>query len=139
MKTREIADLLQGELSGDGEVEIVRVAALGTATTGDIAFVEKSATEIASNASCVIAPVGSQVNTSITLITVTNPKLASPQIAAVLHPAKVRPAEVHPSAVIAESASIGEGAFIGAFTCVGDRSEVGDGTHLRAGAKVGDD
>src|SRR5436190_10745341 len=139
MRTREIANLLKGKLSGDGEVEILRVAALGTASTGEIAFVERSATKIASNASCLIVPIGIQINSGVTHITVTNPKLAFAQVAAVLHPPKVRTAETHTSAVIAESASIGNDVFIGAFTCIGDRSEIGDGTHLRAGAKVGDD
>jgi UDP-3-O-[3-hydroxymyristoyl] glucosamine N-acyltransferase len=139
MKTREIADLVRGELSGDGEVEILRVAALGTASTGDIAFVEKSANKIVSDASCLIVSAGIGIDSGVTHILVTDSKLAFAKVAAVLHPAKVRAAEIHDSAVIAESASIGKDVFIGAFTCIGDRSEIGDGTHLRAGAKVGDD
>ena len=139
MKTREIADLLRGELSGDGEIEIFHVAALGTASAGDVAFVEKTAADIMSNASCLIVPVGSQINSGVTHIMVSNPKLAFAQVAEILHRAKVRTAEIHGSAVIAESTSIGKDVFVGAFTCVGDRSEIGDNTHLRAGAKVGDD
>ena len=55
MKTQEIADFLSGELVGDGNVEIERVAALSTATTGEIAFLEK-VTPTASNASSLIVP-----------------------------------------------------------------------------------
>ncbi|MFN0279412.1 MAG: UDP-3-O-(3-hydroxymyristoyl)glucosamine N-acyltransferase [Pyrinomonadaceae bacterium] len=138
MKTSEIAAFLRGELTGDNDVEIVRVAALDSASKGDIAFVAKTDSEILSSASCLIVPNGFQ-HSDITFISVANPKLAFAQIAAILHPAKSRVAEIHESAVIATNARIGTNVFIEAFTCVGDRSEIGDGTQLRAGAKVGDD
>jgi len=138
MRTREIADFLNGKLTGDGDVEILGVAALDKASVNEIAFVEKPQTEILSNASCVIVPAGFQHDTNVPLIRVTNPKLAFAQIAAVLNPAKGRPGQIHSSAVIADGARIGENVFVGAFTCIGERSEIGDGTHLRAGAKVGD-
>ena len=139
METREIAEFLRGELIGDGDVDIVCVAALETASTGDIAFVEKIDGEIVSNASCLIVPNNFEGSNSIPFIKAANPKLAFAQIAAVLHPAKNRPPEIHASAVIATNALIGKDVFLGAFTCVGENSSVGDGTHLRAGAKVGDD
>lgn len=139
MKAREIAEFLRGELIGDGDVEIDRVAALDTASSGSIAFVEKVESEIGSNASCLIAPVNYDGGTSLTYIKIANPKLAFSQIAAILHPPRSRQSEIHSSAVISESAQIGKGVFIGPFTCVGERSEVGDNTQLRAGAKVGDD
>lgn len=138
MKTREIADFLRGELSGDGDIEIERVAALDNASKGEITFVEKPEGKILSDTSCLIVPANFPINGDFTFIKVSNPKLAFAQIAALLHPAKMRPTEIHDSAVIAESALIGKDVFIGAFTCVGENSEIGDGSHLRAGAKVGD-
>ncbi len=138
MKTREIADLLRGELSGDGDIEIKRAAALDNASTGEIAFVEKTNGELVSRASCLIVPAGFQNNDNITFISVANPKLAFAQIAAILHPAKTRSPEIHPSAVLATNARIREDVFIGAFVCIGEHSEIGDGTQMRAGAKVGD-
>jgi UDP-3-O-[3-hydroxymyristoyl] glucosamine N-acyltransferase len=137
MKTREIAELLRGELTGDGEIDISGIAALNAASTGDIAFVEGSVSDISSNASCLLVPAFPEGSAGA-CIKVPNPKLAFARIAAVLHPAKKRTAKIHDSAVIAETALIGKDVFIGAFTCVGDRSEIGDRTQLRAGAKVGD-
>ncbi len=139
MKTREIADLLRGELSGDGDIEILRVAALDAASAGEIAFVDKAKGEIVSSASCLIVPADFQSNDGVAFIKVAEPKLAFARIAAILHPSKVRPGEIHNSAVITFTARIGKDVFIGAFCCVGERSEIGDSTQLRAGAKVGDD
>ena len=137
MKTREIAEFLRGEVTGDGDIEIVRVAALDAASAGDIAFVEKPEGENLSRASCLIVPADFQSDSDVPFIRVANPKLAFAKIAAIIHPAEMRPGEIHNSAVIAESSRIGKDVFIGAFTCVGERSEIGDGTQLRAGAKVG--
>ncbi|MBK8464387.1 MAG: UDP-3-O-(3-hydroxymyristoyl)glucosamine N-acyltransferase [Chloracidobacterium sp.] len=139
MKTREIAEFLRGELVGDGDVDIDRVAALESASNGSIAFVEKTERSIVSTASCLIVPTDINSNLSIPFIKTENPKLAFAKMAALLHPAKTRSGEIHDTALISMNARIGTDVFIGAFTCVGERSEIGDGTHLRAGSKVGDD
>ena len=138
MKTYDIAEFLHGELVGDGETEVSRVADLSNAVTGDIAFAEKAGAEFTTKASCVIVPLGAADEFAGSLIKVKDPRLAFAQIAEQLHPPKKRRAEVHSSAVIAEDAQIGKDVFIGAFACVGEGSVIGDGTQLRAGAKVGD-
>jgi UDP-3-O-[3-hydroxymyristoyl] glucosamine N-acyltransferase len=141
MKAREIAALVGGELHGDGEIEITSVAALSSAGAGQLAFVEKPADVLDTDASCVIVPAGnvpSDAQKSVSTIRVTNPKLAFAQASAVLHPPKRRIPEIHPSALISPTAKIGTNVFIGSFTCVGDNSAVGEGTQLRAGVKVGD-
>lgn len=137
MKTQEIADFLSAELVGDGNIKIERVAALATASNAEIAFIEKTAGEIVTNASCLIVPLDFSSNNSLPYIRTPNPKLAFARVARQLHPPKTRVGEVHPSALIAETAEIGAKVFIGAFTCIGGRSTIGDGTQLRAGAKVG--
>ena len=140
MKTREIADLVGGELRGDGDVEITSAADIANAQPGQISFFEKSDERPATNASCVFVAngAGATESTTTVLIAVKNPKLAFAKTASVLHPRKVREAQIHPSAVIAPSARLGKNVFVGAFCCVGDNSVVGDGTQLRAGAKIGD-
>src|SRR5258708_35662567 len=137
MKTQEIAEFLSAELAGDGSVEIERIAALSTATAGEIAFLEKADTA-ASNASCIIVPSDFAAESGRPYIRVPNPKLAFALVAEVLHPSKKRTPEIHQTAIIAGNAKLGKDVFIGAFTCVGENSEIGDSTQLRAGAKVGD-
>ncbi|MGD9630710.1 MAG: UDP-3-O-(3-hydroxymyristoyl)glucosamine N-acyltransferase [Pyrinomonadaceae bacterium] len=145
MKLSEIAELVGGELIGDGDTEITSVADISKARPGQLAFFEKDAELPKTAASCVIVryrdaaiqsgtgPLG-----SVSILMVPNPKLAFAKAAAALHPPKQRDPERHPTAAIADSATIAEDAFIGAFTTVGENSAIGDGTHLRAGAKVGD-
>ncbi|HEX8248494.1 MAG TPA: UDP-3-O-(3-hydroxymyristoyl)glucosamine N-acyltransferase [Pyrinomonadaceae bacterium] len=138
MKIQEIADFINGNLRGAGDVEIRRVAAFESAQENEIAFLEKAETEKTTGASCVIAPENFEPALSCPTIRVTNPKVAFAKIAAVLHPPKKREPEIHRSAVIAENARIGKDVFIGAFACVGETSEIGAGTQIRAAAKIGD-
>ena len=136
MKTHEIAEILSGELVGDGQVEITSVADIDTAVEGDIAFLEK--TEFTTRASCLIVSKSFAGKLPATSIIVDDPKLAFALIAEILHPPKQPRPEIHASAVISESARIGADVFVGAYTCVGEGSEIGNGTQLRAGAKIGD-
>ena len=138
MKAREIAEFLNAELIGDGDVDIVRVAALESATKGEIAFVERSDIEIATNAACLIVPHGFAQQTGAAQIAVPNPKLAFALVAAEVHPPKKRGAGIHPTAVIAETATIGKDVFIGAFVCVGENSIIGDNSQILAGTRIGD-
>lgn len=144
MKVREIAQFLNGELVGDGAVEISSVSDISLAMEGQIAFYEKDEPLTDTHASCVIlgesatprAETGRLVSAS--LIVVSNPKLAFAKIATLLHPPKRREPEIHHSAIISDSAKIGATAFIGAFVTIGENSNIGKGSQLRAGAKVGD-
>jgi UDP-3-O-[3-hydroxymyristoyl] glucosamine N-acyltransferase len=138
MKTSEIAELVSGELRGDGEIEITACAAIDRAAAGEIAFLEGQELPSAFNASCLLVPNDTEQSTGCTMILVDRPKLAFARVAAVLHPPKLRKPEIHPTAVISASATIGKEVFIGAFAYVGDGSRIGDRTELRAGAKIGD-
>ena len=42
MKTKEIAEFLNGRIAGDGEIDISRPASLETATENEIGFFEKN-------------------------------------------------------------------------------------------------
>jgi UDP-3-O-[3-hydroxymyristoyl] glucosamine N-acyltransferase len=137
----ELAAHVGGRVVGDGGVSILRVASLGSAAAGDIAYVEEEklfAAATNTKASCVITPLGAEVKVQCR-IEVKNPKLAFALIAEVLHPPKQRPPEIHQTAVISSAAKIGGDVFIGAFVCVGENSILGDRTQIRAGAKIGDD
>ena len=50
MKAREIAELVGGDLRGDGDVEIVSVSDFSTAGPEQIAFIEKPDDELTTNA-----------------------------------------------------------------------------------------
>jgi UDP-3-O-[3-hydroxymyristoyl] glucosamine N-acyltransferase len=145
MKTREIAELVGGDLVGGGDFEIVSVADLAAARSDQIAFYEKSGEIPPTGASCILI---SRATTSeaeirplesVSLISVRDPKLAFAKVAAVLHPPKHPEPEIHSTAIISDTANLGNDLFIGAFAIIGGNSIIGDDTQLRAGVKVGDD
>ena len=138
MKTKKIAEFLEGNLIGNGELEISSLARLEIARADEISFVEKQETLAETKAGCLLVPENFESKLPGTLIQVKNPKLAFAKIAEILHPPKKPEKIIHQSAVIAENAKLGGNLFIGAFVCVGENSEIGDGTQLRAGAKIGD-
>ncbi|REJ78815.1 MAG: UDP-3-O-(3-hydroxymyristoyl)glucosamine N-acyltransferase [Acidobacteria bacterium] len=136
----EIAELVDGELTGNSDELIRSVSSPQNAGPHDLIFIsDESGFSFAedSAAGCVIAPMAFASSIEKPLIRVLDPKKAFAIAGSHLHPRKDRPAEIHPSAVIAKGARIGDNVFIGAFCCVGEGSEVGDGTHLRAGVKIG--
>lgn len=141
MKVKEIASFLGGTLVGESEAEILRVAAVETASKNAITFLEKidpskNLNEI--SASCVLTKKEFEQSLPCPRIEVESPKLSFALIAEILHPRKALDSEIHKSAVISDTASIGNEVFIGAFCCVGENSSVGDKTQIRAGAKIGD-
>ena len=84
MKIAELAELVNGKFSGDGNIEITKVADFAKAQTGEIAFLEKLENLSETNASCVIVPENSEL--PFPTIQVKNPKLAFAKIAEKLHP-----------------------------------------------------
>ena len=141
MKIGEIAIFLKGNLIGDGEDIIHRVAALEKAKEGEISFVEKQ--ELLDDiekiyASCLIVPIDFDGKTTCPLIRVKKPKLAFAKIAEVLHSKNTTKPRIHETAIIAKNATIGKDVSIGAFCCVGSGSQIGDQTQLSAGSKVGE-
>lgn len=136
MLIEQLNEIVNGELKGDGNVEITQVASIEKAQTGEIAFVEKEF--LTTKASCIIIPEKFSGSFSGPTIQVKNPKLAFAKIAEVLHPPKRRKSIIHLSSIISKSSKLGENLFIGAFCCIGDNSVIGDNTQFRAGAKIGD-
>lgn len=136
----ELSAHVNGQLKGDGNVSIHRVAALEAAGEGEIAYVEDEkffALARQARASCLIVPAAADLDVSCQ-IKVKDPKLAFARIAEILHPGKTRSPQIHSSAVIAADAHLGEDVFVGAFVCIGEGSQVADRTQLRAGVKIGD-
>src|SRR5436190_756771 len=137
MKASEIAEFLGAELSGDGDVNIERVAALATASTGDIAFVDKADGEVQSNASCLIVPFAFSADAARPAIRTADPKLAFARVAGVLNPRSKKTPMIHRSALVRESVNVADDAFVGPFVCVDENSSIGPGTQISAGSIVG--
>lgn len=136
MLIEEIANVISGELTGNGKIEINSVANFENAQEGEITFLEKPEHSVQTNASCVI--ISDELELPCSTIKVKNPKLAFAKIAGILHPQKKRSPMIHPSAVFFGSAILGRDVYIGAFCSIGDNSEVADGTQIGEGTRIGD-
>lgn len=134
MKIREIAELVSGELIGDGDAEVERVAKLSSAASGELAFVDKADGDPTSEASCVIVPKDLEIAPPGNYILVNNPKLAFTIAARKLRSWEPRFDESRPA--ISESADV-RSAYIGSFVSIGDDSYIGEGCEIGDGVRIG--
>jgi len=146
VRVAELARLLGGELVGDGERPVHRIAPLDTAPADAIAFLAHPryrAQLDASAAGCVIvAPsLRDAVLARPSAIVCADPYLAFARLTQ-WWAAQVRPvpaAGVHASAVVEPGARIEAGASIGPLAYVGPGAVIGPGAVLAAQAHVGRD
>ncbi len=141
LSVADLAEIVGGNVVGNGATFIERIANLDDAGEGEIAYVDNEkffATAKESNASCLIVNQAQKDFRSPAQIEVKNPKLAFALIGATLHPAKSREPGVHPSAFIAETADIALTSYIGPNVSIGEYSKIGSGTRIEAGTAIGD-
>ncbi len=141
IRLKEIASLVQGELVGDGDVEISGAAGLEEAEEGEIAFLLSTkhikSLDI-SKATCVIIPRGVRRSGGMSL-SVEDPHAALVKLASVLCPKKRPcPEGIDPRSVVEEGASVGEGGAIGPLCYIGERAEIGARTVIHRQVYVGE-
>ena len=142
---KEIAEAINGEISGDTDCMITAIASLADAKEGDISFLgnKKYASQIAScGASAVI--VGKDFNIDdageCALIICDVPNLGFAATIELFAPSPVEYLpEIHPAAVVADSAIIGEGTHIGACAVIGENVVVGSNSVIDAGTVLGNE
>ena len=138
----DLARLVNGNVRGNGSIQITRIAELEVAREGEIAYVDNEKFfEVArdSKASCLIVPTGAIDKFSAdAVIEVANPKLAFSIIAASLHPAKQRQPGIHASVTVAETADVALTAYVGPGVSIGGYSSIGSSTRIEAGVVIGD-
>jgi UDP-3-O-[3-hydroxymyristoyl] glucosamine N-acyltransferase len=137
----EIARLVQGKISGDGAVSILRVSSIEEAQEGSLVLAETPAyfrRAEASAASCILTREGAGPS-SKSLILVGNPKAAFARTLWLYHPAKKGRAGTHPSAVIGEEVGLGAQVAIGPFVTIGNRVRIGDRVSIGPGCTIGDE
>ena len=142
---KEIADFVQARLVGDGAVQLTGTASIGSASTGDLVFVEEERDlpqAITSRASAVIARDSAATHSKPVLVHA-KPRLAFARAARLLcaqperKPGVHLSAIVHPSAQLAANVTIDEGVVIREGVQIGDRTWIGPGCVIGANAFVG--
>ena len=144
-----LAAFTASRLIGDGRLEILRVASVTHAQSGDLVFVESARhLEMAmkSRASAVIVRESdAEITTNKPLLLNSNPRLAFATAAQLLYPKKEYAVAIHPAAAvdprakIAPTTSVDAYAVIEANAVIGERCFIAAGCYVGEGVVIGDD
>ncbi len=138
----EIASRLGGVVEGDGSCEIVAVASLVEARSGDITFLKdtKYARQLAtSGASAVLVSRewSGECNKAV-VIRVDDPDIAFTTVVSWFAPKPVvREPGIHETAVVGSGVKLGEGVYIGPWSVVESGAVVGAGCIIEAQVYIG--
>lgn len=137
----ELAKHLNGEVVGDGSIELSGFAMADSARPGDLTFAEKDSYVAAAEASAASAILvsGNCTSTSKVLIRVANPRIAAAHALPLFFPPQAFAAGIHASASVADSAVIDPSAHIGAGCVIGENVTIGARTALIGGNHVAHD
>ena len=143
----QIAELLHGEVLGDGSAELTGFAAADCAKPGDLTFAEKPAYFAAAEESqaTAILVTGEVASSKKVLIRVPNPRVAVARLLPFFYPPDQHTPGIHSSATMAPSAQIDPTAYVGPNCVIGARARVGarsvlmGGNHVGRDCQIGDD
>lgn len=139
MKLSELCTLLQGELVGNGDIEIKNLAKIQEAQEGDLTFLANPKYSRYLNdtkASAVLVSKSDTVN-NIAYIKVEEPYLSFQKALDIIYPTnKVQFKGIHPTAVIGENVSIGKNANVGPLVYIGPNVKVGINTTIYPGCVI---
>jgi UDP-3-O-[3-hydroxymyristoyl] glucosamine N-acyltransferase len=145
--TAQIAEMIGGELIGDGSILLTGFNSAEQARAGDLTFAEKGpffAAADASNASAILVS-GPFASATKVLIRVANPRIAAARVLALFFPPEAVVPGIHASASVAPSAQVdataqvGPSCIIEAGAKIGARSILKGGNHIGCDCQVGDD
>ena len=138
---QELADLVEGELVGDGAVRIHELDALETAGLGTISFLAQAkdaASLVNSGASAVIVPMAIET-ASMPIIRVRDPYLAAALVHTFLLEIPFQAAGVHAKAHVGAGTVVPEQISIAPLAVIGQRVRLGQRLIIASGAVIGDD
>ena len=138
-KLKDLAKLVQGEVSGSPELSIKGVAPIELAGEGDLTFAldDKSFPAAdSSKASAIIAPLRSKPEKPAILVK--DPRLAMAKVLELFRPEKKIAKGVHKTAVVAKNSDLGKDSSVGAYAVIGENVKIGPRTVVHPGAKIGD-
>ncbi len=140
MRVRELAEWLGATFEGDGEKELIDVAALENASASELSFVaNRRAAERAgeSAAGCLLVPIDWPSPSQRTVIRVAEARTAFARAISRFHPTEEMKPGVHPTAVLGKDIEMGALVWIGPHAVVGDGARLGVAVRVGAGCVVG--
>ena len=139
MKLRDVADRLECELEGDGDIEVTRVAAIEDAGPGDLTFFanRKYLGELRQTRAAAVIAAASVTGIRAAVLRADDPYLTFAR-AVGLFADRWRPAAgIHPLALVGPGATIADDASIGAFVCVAEGVRIGARTVVHPHVTIG--
>lgn len=144
IKLAEIVNRLGGELQGDGETLIERIAPLESAKPGEIAFLSnpKFLPQLTTTgASAVIVAPGLADSVSVARILHPDPYLYFARLAQMLAPKTPTPVGIHPSATVMSelpgNVHVGAGAYVGTNVRIGANTVIGTNAIVGSNVTIG--
>ena len=138
---KEVADLVQARLLGDGSVRLRGIASVASASPGDLVFVEDEknlAQATQSKASAIIAAEFAAGKASAKpLLIHPQPRLGFARAAQLFKTAADSKPGIHSSAVVSASAKLGNDVTVAERAVIGDGGQIGEGTRIGAGSVIG--
>lgn len=138
---REIVSKLGGELVGDGDIIITRVASLANADSGHISFLSDSkyrSSLASTKASAVVLAPANRDQTMLPRIVTDNPYAYFAKLSELLNPAPHILPGIAASAVINDTATVPQSCTIGANAVIGERVVLGEDVVIGPGCIIGD-
>ena len=139
---QEIADSVGARLIGDGRIEISGVAAIESATSDDLVFVDDSRyleAALGSRAAAIMAGNFAASAASLRPLLISDqPKLAFARAAALFRDASGADApNIAPTAAVHKTATLGSGCRLGEHAVVGENARIGENSRIGAGCVLG--
>lgn len=144
LSLQELVARLGGELVGDPDVRVGRVATIDQAGEGDLAFLAnpkyQSRLKTCRASAVIVAPAARELTERPRIVT-PDPYVYFARVAQLFNPPEQFPAGVDPAASVAAalpaSVSVGPGASIAAGVEIGEGAVIGPGCHLARGVRIG--
>ncbi|MBG0751572.1 MULTISPECIES: UDP-3-O-(3-hydroxymyristoyl)glucosamine N-acyltransferase [Pectobacterium] len=137
-----LAQQLDAQLHGDGDIVITGVASMHSATTGQITFLSDSRYReqlAGTQASVVVLTEADLPYCQVAALVVKNPYLTYARMAQLLDTTPQPATDIAPSAVIAPDATLGQQVSVGANAVIESGAQLGDGVVIGPGCFIGKD
>ena len=140
MKLKEIADIVDGEIIGDKDIDITGVSGIPEAEKGDITFLSsrKHLKDLPQcRASCLIIkePVP---NINMTQLKVPNPYLAFAKLLGFFYVKPREPIGISKDAIVSDKAMLSENVSVFPFSYISDNVSIGKGTVIHPYVYIGE-
>jgi UDP-3-O-[3-hydroxymyristoyl] glucosamine N-acyltransferase len=143
----QIAEIVQGQVLGDGSTQLTGFAPAGNAKSGDLTFAENDIyfTRAEQSAAAAILVDGNYTSNHKVLIRVSNARVAFAKILPLFFPEPQFACGIHPTACVAGSAQVDPSAHVGPHCIVADNVRIGarsvlvGGNYVGPGSQIGED